>query len=184
MKPIGRKHPRRFLLAALVATGSLPVLAAGAPATQSFSVHGQAELFVGASHFTTPFVGMLEVNPDFVDPAFGIVGRVVSMNVRFPVLPEVPVFDRILTQGPEISGITPLKYDVTALNAKGEEVQFQFTTVNSPARFPGLGTPVGSLVDFTGGSFMQGSNTGPIDIGYRHQPAFLQNFHGQVMQSR
>lgn len=183
MRPISVKSLKRFLLWGLIAGGLAPVLAVDAAPTQTFSIYGQAQLFQGSRRFTTPFIGTMGVDPNFVDQPFGIVGHVTSLSVRFIALPEVPAFNTILTQGPEISGITPLKYDVTLLNAKGEEIQFQFTTVQSPARFPGLGTPMGSLVDFTGGSFMQGSNTGPLAVGYGYGPIFLQNFHGRITQS-
>lgn len=184
MKSISRKYLKRSLLWGLVIGGLAPALAAAATPTQSFYVHGQAQLFKGPMRFTTPFIGTMSVDPNFVDPSFGNVGRVISIAVRFPLLWGVPTFNKILTQGPEISGITPLKYDVTLLNAKGEQVQFQFTTRQSPATYPGLGTPVGSLVDFRGGSFMQGSNSGPLDIGYGYGPAFLQNFRGNITSRR
>src|SRR3546814_4409694 len=91
----------------------------------------------------------------------------------------VPACNTIVTHGPEISGITPLKYDVTLLNMDGQQVQVQFTTLQSSATYPGFGTPVGSLVDFSGGSFMQGSNSGPLDIGYGRRAVYLQNFRGR-----
>src|SRR3546814_5772245 len=74
--------------------------------------------------------------------------RVTSITLSFPFLWRVPAFNTIVTQGPEISGITPLKYDVTLLNRDGQQVQVQFTTLQSSATYPGFGTPVGSLVDF------------------------------------
>ncbi|MGH8147989.1 MAG: hypothetical protein ACREPY_16870 [Rhodanobacteraceae bacterium] len=159
------------------------MLAVNAASTQTFSISGQAQFFLGGRRVTTPFMGTMQVNPNFADPTFGIIGKVVSIAISFPVLPEAGTFDRILTQGPEISGVTPLKYDVTMLNAKGEQAQIQFTTVQSPAKFPGLGTPMGSLIDFQGGSFMQGTNTGAIAIGNGQTPIFLQNFAGRLTPS-
>lgn len=190
---------KRWLLTALVAGGLTPALALSAassegPGHQSssnpasarssssrwFYVYGRAELFQHGRRITTPFLGTMQVNPDFVDPRFGIVGRITSMSVHFPVLPEVPVFNRVLTQGPEISGITPLKYDVNLINARGEQVQFQFTTVQSPEVFPGFGTPMGSLVNFQSGSFMQGSNSGALSLGEGYPPIYLQNVSGRI----
>jgi hypothetical protein len=165
--------PRRLALG-LAVGGLAPALAMAAPA-QSFQVHGQARVFQGARSFVMPFIGTMTVDPDFADSTFGIVGRVVSMTVRFPTLPEVPAFDTIATQGPEISGITPPKYDVELLNANGEQAQFQFTTRQS-----GFGTPMGSLVNFNGGALMQGSNTGPVDAAFGHGPVFLQDFRGYI----
>ncbi len=190
MKPINLKSLERSLLWGLLIGALAPALAvAAAPtqtstSTQSFYIHGQAQLFKGPIRFATPFIGTMNVDPNFTDASFGNVGRVISVAVRFPLLWGVPVFNRILTQGPEISGITPLKYDVTLLNAKGQQVQFQFTTVQSPATYPGLGTPVGSLVNFSGGAFMQGSNSGPLDMGYGYGPVFLQNFRGHITSRR
>ncbi len=180
MKSITLKSLKRSLLWGLMIGGLAPALAVAAAPTQSFYIYGQAQLFNGSLRFATPFIGTMSVDPNFADPSFGHVGRVISIAVRFPLLWRVPAFNKILTQGPEISGITALKYDVTLLNAKGQQVQFQFTTVQSPVTYPGLGTPVGSLVDFSGGSFMQGSNSGPLDIGYGYEPIFLQNFRGNI----
>ncbi len=184
MKPTTLKFWKPLLLWALVIGGLVPALAVAAAPTQSFYIYGQAQLLEGRIRLTTPFIGKMSVNPDFKDPSFGQVGRVTSIAVSFPLLWRVPTFNAILTQGPEISGITPLKYDVTLLNAKGQQVQIQFTTLQSPAAHPRFGTPVGSLVDFSGGSFMQGSNSGPLDIGYGHRPIFLQNFRGQIRARR
>jgi hypothetical protein len=184
MKSNSLKSLKRSVLWGLMIGALAPALAAAAAPTQSFYIQGQAQLFNGATRFATPFTGTMNVDPNFADPPFGHVGRVISMAVRFPFLWGVPAFDRIITQGPEISGITPLKYDVTLLNAKGQQVQFQFTTRQSPLTYPGLGTPVGSLVDFRGGSFMQGSNSGPLDTGYGYAPVFLQNFRGSITSRR
>ena len=184
MKSFSVKAFKRSLLWGLMIGGLAPVLAVAATPTQTFYVYGQAQLFRGPLRFTTPFIGTMSVDPNFADPSFGHVGRVTSIAVRFPLLWGVPSFTKILTQGPEISGITPLKYDVTLLNAKGQQVQFQFTTRHSPATYPGLGTPVGSLVDFSGGSFMQGGNSGPVDIGYGYGPIYLQNFRGHIASRR
>src|SRR3546814_12391271 len=96
----------------------------------------------------------------------------------------VPACNTIVTQGPEISGITPLKYDVTLLNRDGQQVQVQFTTLQSSATYPGFGTPVDSLVDFSGGSFMQGSNSGPLDSAYGRRAGSLQNLPGSIRESR
>lgn len=179
MQPIELKSLLWRLALGLAVGGLAPALAVAAPA-QWFQVHGQARVFQGDRTFVTPFIGTMAVNPDFADTTFGIVGRVVSMTVRFPTLPEVPAFDTIVSQGPEISGITPPKYDIALLNANGEQAQFQFTTRQSPATFPGFGTPMGSLVNFNGGVLMQGSNTGPVDAAFGHGPVFLQDFHGSV----
>ena len=184
MKSISLKSLKRSLLWGLLMGALAPALAAAATPTQTFYVYGQAQLFNGPVRFATPFIGTMSVDPNFADVSFGHVGRVISIAVRFPFLWGVPAFNRILTQGPEISGITPLKYDVTLLNAKGQQVQFQFTTRQSPATYPGLGTPVGSLVGFSGGTFMQGSNSGPIDIGYGYGPIYLQNFRGKITSRR
>lgn len=184
MKSISLKSLKRTLLWGLMAGGLAPVLAVAATPTQSFYIYGQAQIFKGVHQFPTPFIGTMNVDPNFVDPAFGKVGRVVSITVRFPFLWRVPTFDTILTQGPEISGITPLKYDVTMLNSKGQQVQFQFTTAQSPVTYPGLGTPVGSLINFSGGAFMQGSNSGPLDMGFGYGPIFLQNFSGSISSRR
>lgn len=184
MKSISLKCLKRSLLWGLALGALAPALAAAATPTQSFFIHGHAQLLVGHARFATPFVGTMTVDPNFADASFGQVGRVTSIAVRFPLLWGVPAFNRIVTQGPEISGITPLKYDVTLLNAKGQQVQFQFTTRQSPVTYPGLGTPAGSLVDFRGGSFMQGSNSGPIDLGYGYRPIFLQNFRGNITSRR
>jgi hypothetical protein len=173
--------PRRLALG-LAVGGLAPALAMAAPA-QSFQVHGQARVFQATRSFVMPFIGTMTVDPNFADSTFGIVGRVVSMTVRFPTLPEVPAFDTIAAQGPEISGITPPKYDVALLNANGEQAQFQFTTRQSPATFPGFGTPMGSLVNFNGGVLMQGSNTGPVDAAFGHGPVFLQDFRGYIAPS-
>lgn len=194
-----RQRSKKWLLTALVAGGLTPALALSATASggashqatsspasarsssnQSFNVYGRAELFRDGRRIATPFFGAMQVDSSFVDPKLGIVGRITSMTVHFPVLPEVPAFNEILTQGPEISGITPLKYDVNLVNAKGEALQFQFTTVQSPTVFPGFGTPMGSLVNFQGGTFMQGSNTGALSIGAGGSPIFLQNFSGRI----
>src|SRR3546814_15855937 len=75
---------------------------------------------------------------------FGQIGRVTSITLSFPFLWRVPAFNTIVTQGPEISGITPLKYDVTLLNRDGQQVQVQFTTLQSSATYPGFGQPVRS----------------------------------------
>ena len=194
-----RRRWKRWLLATLMAGGLAPALALSAASTtaannqasskwaparsssnQSFYVYGRANLFQRGRRITTPFLGAMQINPGFADPHFGIVGRITSMLVYFPVLPEVPAFNKILTQGPEISGITPLKYDVNLVNARGEQIQFQFTTVQSPGVFPGFGTPMGSLVNFQGGAFMQGSNTGALTIGDGYSPVYLQNFSGRI----
>lgn len=175
-----KRYSKRLLLGVLIAAGLVPALAWSASSSPSFHVYGHAQFFQGAKRITTPFMGTLRVNPNFVDPRLGIVGRIVSMAVSFPVFPEVPTFNTILTQGPEISGITPLKYDVTLLNANGEELQFQFTTTQSPEVYPGFGTPMGSLVNFSGGSLMQGSNSGALAID-GHDPVFLQNFRGRIV---
>ncbi len=184
MKPISLKSWKPLLLWALMIGGSVPALAVAATPTQSFYIYGHAQLLEGRMRFTTPFIGRMSIDPGFTDPSFGQVGRVTSIAISFPFLWKVPAFNSILTQGPEISGITPLKYDVTVLNAKGQQVQVQFTTVQSPATWPGFGTPVGSLVDFSGGTFMQGSNSGPVDIGFGHQRIFLQNFSGHITARR
>lgn len=183
MKSISRKSLKRSLLWCLMIGGLAPVLAVAATPTQSFYIYGQAQIFKGPHRFPTLFRGTMTVDPNFVDPSFGNVGRVISIAVKFPLLWGVPTFNRIVTQGPEVSGITPLKYDVTMLNAKGEQLQFQFTTTQSPVTYPGLGTPVGSLIDFSEGVFMQGSNSGPLDMGFGYGPIFLQNFRG-VISSR
>ncbi|MEO6798520.1 MAG: hypothetical protein ABI178_01070 [Rhodanobacter sp.] len=184
MKSISVKSLQQSLLCGLAMGALAPAIAAAATPTQSFYIHGQAQLFSGPARFATPFVGTMSVDPNFADPSFGHVGRVISIAVRFPFLWGVPAFNQIVAQGPEISGITPLKYDVTLLNAKGQQVQFQFTTRQSPVSYPGLGTPVGSLVGFSGGSFMQGSNSGPIDLGYGYGPIYLQNFRGSITSRR
>lgn len=184
MKPISAKSSKSYLAWALVVGGLVPGLAVAGTPTQSFYLHGQAQLLEGSVRLTTPFVGTMRVDPGFTDPSFGKVGRVTSIAIGFPLLWKVPTFDAILTQGPEVSGITPRKYDVTLRNAKGERMQIPFTTVRSPATYPGMGTPMGSLVDFSGGSFMQGSNTGPLDIGFGHRPVFLQNFRGYIRAPR
>ncbi|MEO7065961.1 MAG: hypothetical protein ABI114_03535 [Rhodanobacter sp.] len=184
MKSISLKSLKRSLLWSVMIAGLAPVVALAATPTQTFYVYGQAQLFQGHLRLTTPFIGTMSVDPNFTDPSFGNVGRVISVAVRFPFLWGVPTFNKVLTQGPEISGITPLKYDVTLLNARGQQVQFQFTTTRSPATYPGIGTPVGSLVNFSGGSFMQGSNSGPIDIGYGYGPVYLQNFRGHITSRR
>lgn len=184
MKSISLKSLKQLLPWGLLMGVLAPALAAAATPTQSFHIHGQAQIFNGHARFATPFTGTMSVDPNFADPSFGHVGRVSSMAVSFPFLRGVPTFNHIVTQGPEISGITPLKYDVTLLNAKGQQVQFQFTTRQSPVSYPGLGTPVGSLVDFSGGSLMQGSNSGPIDLGYGSNPAYLQNFRGDITSQR
>lgn len=196
MKPISLKSWKPLLLSVLMIGAWFPALALAAPATQSFSIAGQAQVLDGPIRLTTPFIGTMSVDPDFRDTSFGHVGRVTSISIRFPLLWRVPAFNTILTQGPEISGITPLKYDVTLLNARGQQVQIQFTTLESPATYPVFGTPVGSLVDFSGGSFMQGSNSGPLDIGFgarrdprnnfgfNYRPIFLQKFNGQITARR
>ena len=169
---------RQWVLASGLACAVLvPVSQAAEPATQTFNVYGRAQLFEGARRITTPFLGTLTVDPHYVDPTFGIVGRVQSINLRFLVLSDVGAFDRIVAQGPEISGLTALKYDVTAVNAAGEQVQFQFSTVQSPARFPGMGTPMGSLVNFSRGVILEGA-TGPVALN--GDVVYLQGFHGQV----
>ena len=184
MKSISLKSLKRSLLLGLMIGGLAPVLAVAATPTQSFRIRGEAQIFKGHTQFATPFMGTMSVDPNFVDPSFGNVGRVISITVRFPFLWGVPSFNQILTQGPEISGITPLKYDITVLNAKGQQVQFQFTTTQSPVTYPGIGTPVGSLVDFSGGTFMQGSNSGPLDMSFGYGPVFLQNFRGNIGSRR
>ncbi|MEO7051304.1 MAG: hypothetical protein ABI128_06535 [Rhodanobacter sp.] len=184
MKSISLKSLKRPLLWGLMLGALAPAVAAAATPTQSFYIYGQAQLFNGPVRFATPFIGTMNVDPNFKDQSFGHVGRVISIAVRFPFLWGVPSFNQIVTQGPEISGITPLKYDVTLLNAKGQQVQFQFTTLQSPLSYPGLGTPAGSLVNFSGGSFMQGSSSGPIDLGYGYGPMFLQNFRGNITSRR
>ena len=185
MKPISLKSWKMILPWALMIGGLAPGLAVAAPPpTQSFYIYGQAQLLEGHLRLPTIFVGEMRVDSGFMDPSFGQVGRVTSIEVRFPLLWKVPAFNTILTQGPEISGITPLKYDVTLLNRKGQQVQLQFTTLRSPATYPGFGTPVGSLVDFSGGSFMRGSNSGPLDIGYGSPDVFLQNFRGRIRARR
>ena len=182
MKSITLKFLKRSLLWGLMIGGLTPVIAAAATPTptQTFYVHGQAQLFQGHLRATTPFIGTMSVDPNFTDPSFGTVGRVISVAVSFPFLWGVPTFNKVLTQGPEISGLTPLKYDVILLNAKGQQMQLQFTTKQSPVTYPDIGTPVGSLVNFSGGSFMQGSNSGPIHIGYGYGPIYLQNFRGNI----
>lgn len=193
-----KKYWNRLLLAALVAGGLTPALAWSASSSQSpdpstdrssspssarwFYVSGWAQFFQDGRRMATPFIGKMKVDPNFVDPSFGAVGRIVEMAVRFPVFPEVPTFNRILTQGPEISGITPLKYDVTLLNAQGARAGFQFTTMQSAATFPVLGTPMGSLSDFQGGSFMQGSNTSALAIESSDRRVFMQNFNGRIVR--
>jgi hypothetical protein len=193
-----KKCGYRLLLAALVAGGLTPVLAGPAAFGQSpdpspdrswsrssaewFYVSGWAQFFRDGRRMSTPFVGIMKVDPDYVDRSFGSVGRIVDMAVRFPAFPEVPTFNRILTQGPEISGLTPLKYDVTLLNARGERAGFQFTTVQSAETFPVFGTPMGSLTDFQGGSFMQGSNTGALAIENSPRRIFMQNFNGRIVR--
>jgi hypothetical protein len=196
MNPTSLKSWKPLLPWILAIGGLAPGLAVAATPAQTFYIHGQVQVLEGQAPFatppggrlrlTTPVIGTMSVDPGFTDPSFGPVGRVTSITVGFPLLSGVPAFNTILTQGPEISGITPLKYDVTLLNAKGQQVQIQFTTLRSPATYPGFGTPMGSLVDFSGGSFMQGSNSGPLDIGYGGQPVFLQNFRGRItaLQSR
>ena len=193
-----KKYWNRLLLAALVAGGLTPALAGPAPfgpspnpppdpsssrsSAQWFYMSGWAQFFQDGRRMTTPFVGTMKVDPNFVDRSFGTVGRIVDMAIRFPAFPEVPTFNRILTQGPEISGITPLKYDVSLLNAKGEQAGFQFTTVQSTETFPGFGTPMGSLSDFQGGSFMQGSNTSALAIENSPRRIFMQNFNGRIVR--
>jgi hypothetical protein len=188
----------RLLLVALVAGGLTPALAGPASLGQSpapspdrspsrssaqwFYASGWAQFFQNGRRMTTPFVGIMKVDPDFVDRSFGTVGRIDRMAVRFPAFPDVPTFNRILTQGPEISGITPLKYDVTLLNARGERAGFQFTTVQSTATFPVFGTPMGSLSDFQGGSFMQGSNTSALAVENSPRRIFMQNFNGRIVR--
>jgi hypothetical protein len=184
MKPNSGKSSKSLLAWVLIAGGSASGVAFAAPPTQSFYIYGQAQILQGQLRLTTPFIGRMSVDSGFTHPAFGQVGRVTSIAVEFPLLWNVPTFKSIITQGPEISGITPLKYDVTLRNEKGQRVQFQFTTLDSPARYPGLGTRMGSLVEFNGGSFMQGSNSGPLDIGFGHRPIFLQNFRGQIAARR
>ena len=184
MKTNTLKFLKPLVLWGLMIGGLVPALAIAAAPTQSFTMYGQAQILDGSARITTPFIGKMSVDTGFTDPSFGHVGRVTSIAINFPLLRKIPTFNAILTQGPEISGITPLKYDVTLLNAKGQQVQIQFTTLQSPAIYPGFGTPVGSLVDFNGGSFMQGSNSGPLDIGLRNRPIFLQKFSGQIMAQR
>ncbi len=184
MKPINLKSWKNLLLSVLIIGGWSPALALAAAPTQSFTISGQAQVFDGLIRVTTPFIGEMSVDPGFTDPSFGHVGRVTSIAIKFPLLWRLPTFNTILTQGPEISGITPLKYDVTLLNATGQQVQIQFTTLQSPATYPGFGTPVGSLVDFSGGSFMQGSNSGPLDILFGHRTIFLQKFRGNITARR
>lgn len=183
MKP---NHPgsRKLLLPWALLIGALgPGLAVAAPPTQSFYIYGQAQVLEGRLRLATPFVGEMRVDPGFTDPSFGQVGRVSSIAISFPLLWRVPAFDTILTQGPEISGITPLKYDVTLVNRKGQQVQLQFTTLQSSATYPGFGTPMGSLVDFGGGALMQGSNSGPLDVGFGRRAVYLQNFRGRIRAS-
>jgi hypothetical protein len=183
-----------LLLAALVAGGLTPALAGPAlsqsrhPSSDRFTsshwfyASGWAQFFQNGRKISTPFVGLMKVDPTYVDRSFGSVGRIVDMAVRFPAFPEVPTFNRILTQGPEISGLTPLKYDVTLLNARGERAGFQFTTAQSTETFPGFGTPMGSLTHFQGGAFMQGSNTGALAIENSQHRIFMQNFDGQIVR--
>lgn len=177
MKTKGRLGRQWMLAAGIACTVLLPVSHAAEPAAQTFNVYGRAQLFEGARRITTPFMGTLTVDPHYVDPTFGIVGRVQSISLRFLMLSDIGAFDRIIAQGPEISGLTSLKYDVTAVNAAGEQVQFQFSTVQSPARFPGMGTPMGSLVNFSRGVILEGA-TGPIAMN--GSAVYLQGFHGQV----
>ena len=183
MKSNSLKSWKPMLLWALMLGGSLPALALAAAPRDSYYIYGHAQVLDGRFQLATPFWGRMKVDPNFTDASFGQVGRVTSIRVRFPFL-GVPAFNQILTQGPEISGLTPLKYDVTLRNATGQQVQIQFTTLESPATYPGFDTPVGSLVDFSGGSFMQGSNSGPIQTGYGHQTVFLQNFSGHIIPRR
>src|SRR3546814_9863501 len=184
MKPISPKSWKLLLPCALMIGGLLPGLVAAAPPTQSFYIYGQAQVLEGRLSLATPFVGEMRVDPAFTDPSFGQIGRVTSITLSLPLSWRVPSFDTIVTQGPEISGITPLKDDVTLLNRDDQQVQVQFTTLQSSATYPGFGTPVGSLVDFSGGSFMQGSNSGPLDIGYGGRAVYLQNLRGRTRESR
>lgn len=177
MKTKGWLIRQWVLTSGLACAVLVPVSHAAEPATQTFNVYGRAQLFEGARRITTPFMGTLTVDPNYVDPTFGIVGRLQSVSLRFLVLSDVGTFDRIVAQGPEISGLTALKYDVTAANAAGEQVQFQFSTLQSPARFPGMGTPMGSLVNFSRGVILEGA-TGPIAM--KGGAVYLQGFHGQV----
>src|SRR3546814_2091328 len=139
MKPISPKSWKLLLPCALMIGGLLPGLVAAAPPTQSFYIYGQAQVLEGRLSLATPFVGEMRVDPAFTDPSFGQIGRVTSITLSFPLLWRVPAFNTIVTQGPEISGITPLKYDVTLLNRDGQQVQVQFTTLQSSATYPGFG---------------------------------------------
>src|SRR3546814_11888288 len=87
----------------------------------------------------------MRVDLAFTDPSFGQIGRVTSITLSFPLLWRVPAFNTIVTQGPEISGITPLKYDVTLLNRDGPQVQVQFTTRTEKRR---VGKEGGSTCNF------------------------------------
>ncbi|MDN5782782.1 MAG: hypothetical protein L0H23_12330, partial [Luteimonas sp.] len=138
MNPISLKSCKPLLPWILMIGGLIPGLAVAATPAQTFYIHGHAQVLEGRTPLTTPFTGKMRVDPGFTDPSFGPVGRVTSIAVSFPLLSGVPAFNTILTQGPEISGITPLKYDVTLLNAKGQQVQIQFTTLRSPATYPGF----------------------------------------------
>lgn len=172
---------RQWIFASALACAVWAPVSYAAPATQTFNVYGRAQLSEGARRVMTPFVGTLTVDPQYVDPTFGIVGRVQSINLHFLALSDAGPFDRIIAQGPEISGLTALKYDVTAVNAAGEQVQFQFSTRQSPAHFPGMGTPMGSLVNFSRGMILEGS-TGPIAMN--GDVVYLQGFRGQVWRQR
>lgn len=184
MQRIGLKSLTLLLAAGLLLVAvALPSAAAQG---QSFNIYGHAQLFLHdgrIAKITTPFIGTMHIDPNYVDPSLGIVGRVLAVSIRFPLVPEAAAFDVILTQGPEISGVTPLKYDVTLVNADGQQAQLQFTTPDSPATFPGFGTPMGSLVNFRRGRFLQG-RTGPLDIDDESTPVFLQNFRGQIGPER
>src|SRR3546814_2589848 len=116
MKPISPKSWKLLLPCALMIGGLLSGLVAAAPPTQSSYIYGQAQVLEGRLSLATPFFAEMRVDPAFTDPSFGQIGPVTSITLSFPILWRVPAFNTLVTQGPDITGLTPPKYDVTLPN--------------------------------------------------------------------
>ncbi|BAW80263.1 hypothetical protein TAO_0893 [Candidatus Nitrosoglobus terrae] len=180
MKPVSQKALRWLLSLIFMAVGFLPLLAQANP-IQSFNISGQAQYFLSNTNDNNPvsvsFMGTMGVDPSGQDQNFGSIGQVTSISFEFPDLSSIPTFNTIVTQGPLVAQIDqPLAYSIGLQNTNGETATFSFITPHSSATFFGT-EPIGSLVDFNGGSIFQGQ-TGSVSTA--GGSIFLQNFSGSI----
>jgi hypothetical protein len=156
MKQFKLKSLKRIMLAGLVATAFLPMLAIATPTP--FNVEGQWDngFLPGGGTFS----GMMLVDTD--------AGEISSMDILFADFPALPAFNMILSQQAS-SGQWLVGLGNGRLDPFGSPERVSFSILTSPG--------VGSLLGFEGGVIRQGGS-GILDTGTTTR--ILQNFKGSI----